>query len=453
MRLLKIKPFKTLDNWGVKAAMTKSVSFTPEYPTLRVGDIVERVKDVVRIKDDEWYEAVKVKYYNGGVESRGKQQGKDIKSKRQFKVSESQIVVSKIDARFGAIGLIPSNLEGAIITNNFIVYKVDTKKAAPEFLALLLTSEAMIRKMAEDSSGATRRVYLQEDKFLAEPIALPSIDIQRKLADEYDKIMSEAKAAEESLEKLSTAVKQEILKDVNVWFSILVPTKGLLYTVSLKEITRWDVGYYKQQCVLTSGYRLLSLRDCVSFLMVDEKLNSLRTDANSLNEGCKYIGMDAIEKGTGQAFVPLFQDATKMRGEMIRVPKGFFIFGKLRPYLNKFWLNRTEKNIVCSSEFLVFRLNDKISAEYFEALLYAEVVKKQVVNIASGARMPRVKENDLMGVQIPVPPMQVQRSAAKAFAGLLSKKSKLEVQAENYRREARKTFDEALFNEVKTEAL
>lgn len=451
MRLLKIKPFKQLDNWGVKAAMTESVPFNSEYHTMHLRDVIRRVKNMVDIKDDEIYESIKVKYYNGGVESRGQNFGKDIKSKRQFKVSTNQIVVSKIDARNGAIGIIPKELNDAIITNNFMVYEVDLTKALPKFIVLLLTSPMMMKKIADDSSGATRRIYLQENKFLSEPIALPSLAVQRTLVEEYDKKIVDATNVNDSLEKLSQKAKHDIEVKLKIHYCTNTLSRNILSSISLAELTRWDVGYYRQQSVLMSGFQLCSLRDCVDRLMVDEDGHGLRTNAENVVEGSLYIGMDSVEKGIGQANKKRFMDAREVKGEMTKVPKGYFIFGKLRPYLNKFWLNRNdEKSYTCSSEFVVFNLKEIISKEYFEAVLFGEIVKRQLETITSGARMPRIKEQDLMGVLIPIPSKRVQHEVTYIYSDYVNEKKKRERIVDDAHREARDNFDKELFNSLKS---
>lgn len=445
--LIKTKPLRLMDNWGVKAAMTKNVAFSPDYVTMRIGDVLQRVRDAVKVEDDEWYEAIKVKYYNGGVESRGKQKGRDIKSKRQFRVEQGQLVLSKIDARHGAIGVIPEELSGAIITNNFIVYRVDYTRALPEFMELLLTSDSMRKKIADDSSGATNREYLQEKKFLAEPIALPPIGIQREMARAFNVKKAEAEKADDRRKEKEDKAKKDINEKLKARFRTVITGKSLLTEISLADMTRWDVGYYKEQNVLTASYQMLPLGECIDRMMSDEEGRSLRMNAETAPANCKYIGMDAIEKGTGLAKENLFVDVKQMKGDMTRVPKGYLIFGKLRPKLNKFWLNRkNEGTQSSSSEFLVFRMRETVSAEYMEAVLFGEIVKRQVEVITSGARMPRIKEQDMLEVMIPVPPLQVQQEVAKIYQDYIREKSQLELRAEEARDEARKAFDSVLFN-------
>lgn len=451
MRLLKIKPFKQLDNWGVRGAIAESVTFSSGYHTLRLGDVLKRVKNIVVIEDDKTYEAIRVKYYNGGVESRGKHLGKFIKSKRQFRVSADQIVVSKIDARNGAIGIIPHHLNDAIITNNFIVYDVDLTKALPKFLVLLLTSQTMMKKIADDSSGATRRIYLQEDKFLSESIALPTLADQRTLVEEYDEKVDDAARTQDFLTKLSQKVKHDIESKLKIQYQTNKLSEKLLSSIPLAELARWDVGYYKQHSALKSDYPLSSLRACIDRMMVDEDNQGLRTNAENVPETCLYIGMDSIEKGIGVTKTDYFLKARDVKGDMIRVPKDYFIFGKLRPYLNKFWLNKNEeRQYTCSSEFLVFHLNETFMKEYFEAVLFGEIVKRQVETITSGARMPRIKEQDLMGAFIPVPSRLVQQEVASIYADYVKEKMQRERLAKEAQREARDNFDKVLFNGLKS---
>lgn len=67
-----------------------------------------------------------------------------------------------------------------------------------------------------------------------------------------------------------------------------------------------------------------------------------------------YDDMEHIEKNTGKADVKevLGKD---ILSQTLRVPADYIIYGKLRPYLNKYWINKDPlNNVICSSEFFVF---------------------------------------------------------------------------------------------------
>ena len=98
------------------------------------------------------------------------------------------------------------------------------------------------------------------------------------------------------------------------------------------------------------------------------------------------------------------------------VPHNYFIYGKLRPNLNKYWLNtETEENIICSTEFFVFSLKPSVDAAYFECLLSSDIVQEQLKKFITGTGLPRVNADDFLHLQIPNPPSEVQKQLGAYF--------------------------------------
>ena len=88
---------------------------TNGWQTVRLGDVLKRVKSELTIDDSVTYKQVTVRLWNKGVVLRGEQEGVAIKTKRQFYVTTGQLLMSRIDVRNGAIGLVPKELDGAIV--------------------------------------------------------------------------------------------------------------------------------------------------------------------------------------------------------------------------------------------------------------------------------------------------------------------------------------------------
>ena len=74
--------------------------------------------------------------------------------------------MSKIDARNGAIGIVPETCDNAIITGNFWDFEINTNIIEPQFLTLLTTTKYFTKLFDRASNGTTNRHYLQEDLFL-----------------------------------------------------------------------------------------------------------------------------------------------------------------------------------------------------------------------------------------------------------------------------------------------
>ncbi|MGZ4973613.1 MAG: restriction endonuclease subunit S, partial [Limisphaerales bacterium] len=78
----------------------------------RIGDILTRNKKPVVVKDGTTYRQVTIRTNYKGVVLRGSQDGSAILTKNQFAVSAGQFILSRIDARNGAFGIVPEELEG-----------------------------------------------------------------------------------------------------------------------------------------------------------------------------------------------------------------------------------------------------------------------------------------------------------------------------------------------------
>lgn len=181
--------YKDIPNWSVQYVVEAQLGFTKKYPMAKIGSFLKKSKDQIEIKDDVKYKQVTVKINNGGVIARNDGQlkkGSEIGTKRQTVVHAGQFIVSKIDARNGAFGVIPEDLEGAIVTNDFPVFDVDSTKILPQFMVLISTTPQFVEFARKCSSGTTNRKRIDIDAFLQQVIPLPALEEQRKILVEYD---------------------------------------------------------------------------------------------------------------------------------------------------------------------------------------------------------------------------------------------------------------------------
>ncbi len=181
-----------------------------------IGDFLKRTKRPVQIKDDVSYKRITISTKHKGIRLRDEKIGFEIGTKKQFLVKSGDFILSKIDARNGAFGIIPKDLDNAIITGNFWTYIVDNKIVDINWFLLLTNSEKFLGLCKNASTGTTHRKYLDEKIFLNEKIFIPSIEEQKKLVDFINnlKIKHNALLHEIQTQKqLVTQLKQSILQE------------------------------------------------------------------------------------------------------------------------------------------------------------------------------------------------------------------------------------------------
>lgn len=96
------------------------------------------------------------------------------------------------------------------------------------------------------------------------------------------------------------------------------------------------------------------------------------------------INMDNIDAGTGQL---LGVADTDIKSDKIAFGENDILFGKLRPYLKKYWHARFDG--LCTSEFLVFRAKPYIKTRYLYYIVSTDGFVAFNNSQAFGTKMPR----------------------------------------------------------------
>lgn len=185
----------------------------------KIGDFLKRVKNAIEIQDGVLYKRVTIKTNHQGVTLRDQADGSVIGTKSQFTVSGGDFILSKIDARYGAFGIIPEELDGAIITGNFWTYKVDTEIVDTEWFFYFTHSYNFIQICQESSTGTTHRKYLDEKTFLDHKLTIPDKVEQVRMVKQYltsskvsKKCADEITNQKQLLSKFKQAILQEAIQ-------------------------------------------------------------------------------------------------------------------------------------------------------------------------------------------------------------------------------------------------
>lgn len=182
----------------------------------KIGEFLKRSKTPIDIEDNLEYNRVTIRINHNGVSLRDSEIGKLIGTKKQFILKSGQFIVSKIDARYGAFGIAPDEVDNAIITGNFWAYDVDSNLVNIDWFNQFTNSPVFYEVCERASSGITHRKYLDEKFFLNYKILLPSVEEQ---LIQIEKINSQKNSFGELSTELShqlTLVKklrQQLLQD------------------------------------------------------------------------------------------------------------------------------------------------------------------------------------------------------------------------------------------------
>lgn len=181
----------------------------------QIGDFLIRIKRPIQLQPDKDYKLVTIKMNHKGVVLRGTKKGGEIKSK-MYEVKKGDFILSGIDARNGAFGIVPEELDGAIVTNDFWYFKIDENIISKKLFFELTSTSWFDEICNRGSDGTTQRIRLQKDKFFIQTIPIPEKQDQPHILNKIQKFkkgQSELFDEIQSQKTLVTQLKQSILQE------------------------------------------------------------------------------------------------------------------------------------------------------------------------------------------------------------------------------------------------
>lgn len=156
--------------------------------TITIDRFLTKAEDWVPVKPDENYKQITARLWGKGLTLRGEVPGSAIAAARQYCAKAGQFLISRIDARHGAFGIVPEDLDGALVSNDFPCFNIDASTVLPHFFEWYSRTPEFIDLCRRASEGSTNRVRMKEAKFLKMTVPLPSLDEQRRIVEKLDRV-------------------------------------------------------------------------------------------------------------------------------------------------------------------------------------------------------------------------------------------------------------------------
>ncbi|MBQ0113113.1 MAG: restriction endonuclease subunit S [Bacteroidales bacterium] len=408
-KFLHFANLKDIPNWSVQYADEEDLGFTKKFPMARIGSFLVKSRDIIEVQDDVEYKQVTLKINNGGVVPRNNGAtliGSKIGTKRQHVIHAGQFIMSKIDARNGAYGIVPLELEGAIVTNDFPVFDVDVEKIIPQFLVLVSTTDKFVEFARKCSSGTTNRKRIDIDAFLNQQIPLPTIEAQEIIVSKYNHSIEESKANDKRADQLEKNIEQYLLKMLGITISRDTNNSNhLISTIRFSKLDRWDVFTAKRN-INTSFFKSV-----FPIVPIGEVYYFLTRTWKKTESTFNYVELGSIDPLLGIINTEEIKTSKAPCRATQVIKKGDLIIGTTRPYLKKFAIvSDKHDGYICSSGFQVIAPTKETNAEFLYEYLKSSIAISQFEYYMTGALYPAITIKDLKKILIPLPPIDIQNS-------------------------------------------
>lgn len=397
----------------------------------KIGDFLIRKKDAIKIEDNIKYKRVTIKSKNKGIILRDNIWGNNIGTKNQFIIKSGQFLLSKIDARNGAFGIVPLELDKAIITGNFWAYEIDTTLVEINWFNLYVSLTDFIEICESTSSGSTNRKYLNEEKFLNFEVSLPSLEEQKYIVKKVEQLFSLIDELEGNKQDLLEGIKKSrekvlqlaiegrlveqskndtpakfLLEEIKAEKERLIKEKKIKKEKPLPEITD-EEKYFE----LPRGWEWCRLNDISQYIQRGKspKYSEIKNipvisqkciQWSGLNiEAARFIDPDTLEEYSNERMLEV--------GDLLWNSTGSGTLGRISIYPR---VDQYKKVVVDSHVTVVRVLKKLINFNYLFVWLAGPIVQSEIEKRSNGStNQIELSTGTIKSYLVPLPPLEEQR--------------------------------------------
>jgi type I restriction enzyme S subunit len=153
-----------------------------------LGDVLEQDTNYIHELEPRLYPKLSVKLYGRGVVLDQPAHGADVRMNKHQLAQSGQVILSEIWAKKGAIGIVPTDGEGALCTSHFFLFNIKSDKVHPKYIEWLLCGNYFEPQLGTEARGTTGYAAVRPKQFLAATIPLPPLSEQHAIVAKLDEL-------------------------------------------------------------------------------------------------------------------------------------------------------------------------------------------------------------------------------------------------------------------------
>jgi type I restriction enzyme S subunit len=370
-----------------------------------------------------------------------------------FAAYPGDVVFSKIDARNGAIGIMPPSIPQAVVTPEYPVHTPDPTQIDGGFLHLLLRHSSFLGALKQAATGTTGRKRVTPEGFLTLKVPLPPLEEQRRLVAVWEATIAEAGHLSKDAEQDEEDAQRAFETALDVSLPTPLPKKPI-FIARFQDIEQWSFqgllrATFGQGRVTSSLWPMTRLGDIgkVSYGIQKSPVNRPSAHARPYlrvaNVQRGYLDLKRIKNiNIPDDDMPLYRllprDVLLCEGNGADlVGRGAIWNGEIPDCVHQNHILRVRIDLsVASPEYVLTAINSGFGQAYFESKA------KRTTNLAS------INSKEVADFVLPLPPINEQQRLVRILTKACEAASVKRQRAKQLREQARQTFESALFAPV-----
>ena len=163
------------------------------FPMVALGEVIKHRNQFIQIDDLENYKRCRVQLHAKGIVLRDIVLGAEIKTKKQQVCHTGEFLVAEIDAKIGGFGIVPPELDGAIVSSHYFLFVIDEKRLNRRFLDFFIRTPYFREQVT--AQGSTNYAAIRPADVLSYKIPLPPLAEQHRIVAHIEELAAKIEEA------------------------------------------------------------------------------------------------------------------------------------------------------------------------------------------------------------------------------------------------------------------
>lgn len=339
------------------------------WPLAPLASAIQYRKEFVLIDDLSSYKRCRVQLHAQGIVLRDFVPGTEIKTKKQQICKAGDFLVAEIDAKVGGFGIVPEELDQAIVSSHYFLFEVNEKILNRRFLDFFIRTPAFREQVA--AQGSTNYAAIRPNDVLGYKLPLPPLPEQQRIVARIESLAAKIEEAK-SLQGEVTAGLENLCR-------------SMIFNESFASST------------MTPMRELVRLREPDVIVRSDEKY--------------QFSGVYCFGRGVFKGQQKSGMEFAYPR--LTRLQTGNFVYPKLMAWEGAFGIVPADCDaLVVSTEFPVFEvIESRVYPEVLDVYFRTPSVWPALAGVSTGTnvRRRRLNPSDFLDYKMPLPSLQVQQ--------------------------------------------